>query len=1085
MATTAVNGGPPSNSEVNSANLMPNVGKQGKPASGTAGNKNADSSRKMAGSGTTSDAPQRYNAAPKAWTSGKNPITQRSNTPGQSNGAGPQPQSTSKASTTQELNSPSKLANHDRFLWLMATSIGQPATITTASQDSFSGIFWGASMDGDESAYLFKMVRQIKNGEKGQANGVQENATAYLGVGEEHDMTFNVKDIIELAVDGIQSIGQDRHQNGSTAAFRTDADISGNFAPRERQLQPWIPAADTDADLSLEGPASAVGKPWDQFEANEQLFGLKSDYNEDYYTTTINRASPAYRETEAKAQRIAREIEASASSDAHVREERGVADENNDLDEESKYSGVRRNGADYPPLQFNQPNRYMPPGRRPLSGKPSTADAPVDPAIISSQIARSEVIPQGGSNPALKPAVNGTASANTVTESKQEGPKDIPISTVNATDTSRPADTPKAPSSNATSNVDAEDALAAFKSFANTEKSRITEDRRRRAVHDKAIKLNDLKKFSSNFKLHTPVPKDLVPILAKDKTKQQEIMEKAQRETEQKAALPQKTPASSADQASSKAPDESKTDGIRAPPNTANASRQEYNHGRQGLPPRGPQAGVSSRDKQQQFTNVFPASAHGGQGMLSHRLADQHNRHKAGMQVTVPTPLPIHTVEKANSRPVPSSQASSTVRTPTSAISARLNVNAIEFKPNPTANVFKLAGGSSPTPSPRSNSNIRPTSRAPTPSDFFGSKKPLPPGDKPSIMEHFNPLKRLKEKAQKENKVKDYASNGGIVYAHSTPVTWSQAKNDEDFKSYKDMYEDVPAQSRGATPHQPAASPNGSALMHQLPASFQHAPPGVPHVPATQQPSYHGPPQPHHYPAVSHHFDDQRMHPSPSANSAYPTPRGSNYYFAFPTPPMGQPAQYAHAQPVAPYGMPPGGHQAQNFGRMPSGPPFAPSPGQHYAVPMMAHNSSQGGFMGPQTMHAPQVQMFAHGQAPPYGAQAQPMSGYPSPGHGGGTPMMQQGSYQGQNTPMHMAGPQYGGPVYAPQHPPSGTPLRSFASPQQHYNQSPQQQPHFPHQISRAPSNNYNHFPQGQYPPMQGQHPAPPNVPMEGGEAMK
>lgn len=667
----------------------------------------------------------------------------------------------------------------------------------------------------------------------------------------------------------------------------------------------------------------------------------------------------------------------------------------------------------------------MPPGRRPLSGKTSVADAPVDPAIISSQIARPEAIPQGGANPASKSTVNGTILASAGTEAKQEGTKNISTSTVAATHTSRPADAPKAPSSNAPSNVDTEDALAAFKTFASTEKSRVAEDRRRRAVHDKAIKLNDLKKFSSNFKLHTPVPKDLVPILAKDKTKQQEIMEKAQRETEQKVAVPPKTLASSGDQPSWKGVDESKAEGTRAPPNTANPPRQEYNHGRQGLPPRGPQAGVSSRDKQQQFTNVFPASSHGSQGMLSHRLADQHNRHKAGMQVAVPTPLPILTAEKANSRPIPSSQASSTVRTPTSAVSARLNVNAIEFKPNPTANVFKLAGASSPAPSPGTNSNIRPTSRAPTPGDFFGSKRPLAAGEKPSIMDHFNPLKRLKEKAQKENKSKDYASNGGIVYAHATPVTWSQAKNDEDSKSYKDMYEDVPAQSRGPTPQQPAASPNGSALMHQLPASFQHGPQGVPHVSAPQQPSYHGPPQPHHYPAGPHHLDEQRMHPSPSANSSYSTPRGSNAYLAYPTA-MGQPAHFTHAQPMAPYGMPPGSHQAQNFGRMPSGPPFAPSPGQHYAVPMMAHNSSQGGFMGPQVMHGAQMQMFNPGQAPPYGGPVQPANGYPSPGRGGGTPMMQQGSYQGQGAPMYMSGQQYGGPVYAPQHPPNGQSFENF-----------------------------------------------------------
>lgn len=69
-------------------------------------------------------------------------------------------------------------------------------------------------MDSDESAYLLKMVRQIKNIEKSQANGVQDNSATYIGVGDDYDMTFNVKDVTEFAVDGVQLSSQDRHQNG-------------------------------------------------------------------------------------------------------------------------------------------------------------------------------------------------------------------------------------------------------------------------------------------------------------------------------------------------------------------------------------------------------------------------------------------------------------------------------------------------------------------------------------------------------------------------------------------------------------------------------------------------------------------------------------------------------------------------------------------------------------------------------------------------------------------------------------------------------------------------------------------------------
>ena len=654
----------------------------------------------------------------------------------------------------------------------------------------------------------------------------------------------------------------------------------------------------------------------------------------------------------------------------------------------------------------------MPPARRPPSGKPTVAGAPVDPAIISSQIARPDASPQGQKTTAVKPAENGggtTAAGDSKSqEVKKEPVKDTsPVKAISAS-TPRPGDNSKTSIPSATANVEAE-VLDSFRNFANFEKNRLADDRRKRVSHDKAIKLNDLKKFSTNFKLHTPVPKDLVPILAKDTAKQHEIVEKAQREAEQKAASPPKTSTTSADQPPPKYPVESKQDGTRAPPNIP--ERQEYTNFRQGMPPRGPQAGMAPRDKQAQFVNVFP-SAQNNQASLSHRLADNHGRHKASMPASVPTPLPIHSAQKP-SRPIvnpaqlPSSQASSTVRTPTSAASAKFGT----FKPNPAANTFKPTGQPSAGSSPRSSANARPVSRAPSPSDFFGNKKNVSSGERPSILENFNPLKRLREKAQKEGKTKDYAANGGIVYAHATPVTWTQVKDDETFKSYKDMYEDAPPASRGVSPQNPTASPVNPSLLHQLPHHLQHAPPGVPHLQAPQQVPYPGPPQPHHFPGVPHHYDEHRMHPSPSQSSAYSASRVQGPYLAYP-PPMGQ-LQYGYGQPAPPHIMGPGPPQPQGFRPVHGGPPYGQSPGQQFSAPMMVHNSSQGSFIGPHGM-PPQIPMFAPGQVAPYGGQSQPPSGFPSPGRA--TPMIHQGSYQGQPS-VYVGNQQYGTPIYAQQPP--------------------------------------------------------------------
>ena len=58
---------------------------------------------------------------------------------------------------------------------------------------------------------------------------------------------------------------------------------------------------------------------WDQFETNETLFGVKSTFNEELYTTKLEKG-PKTRELEKQALRIAREIEAEETQDLHLAE---------------------------------------------------------------------------------------------------------------------------------------------------------------------------------------------------------------------------------------------------------------------------------------------------------------------------------------------------------------------------------------------------------------------------------------------------------------------------------------------------------------------------------------------------------------------------------------------------------------------------------------------------------------------------------------------------------------------------------------------------------------------------------------------
>lgn len=107
---------------------------------------------------------------------------------------------------------------------------------------------------------------------------------------------------------------------GNRSGFRTDTAISNGRFGNERVLQPWVPDADSTFDGSLEKSGSNV--PWDQFAENARLFGVTTDYDENIYTTTINKNHPQYRERMATADRKAREIERSVATTSHVAEER-------------------------------------------------------------------------------------------------------------------------------------------------------------------------------------------------------------------------------------------------------------------------------------------------------------------------------------------------------------------------------------------------------------------------------------------------------------------------------------------------------------------------------------------------------------------------------------------------------------------------------------------------------------------------------------------------------------------------------------------------------------------------------------------
>lgn len=801
---------------------------------------------------------------------------------------------------------------------------------------------------------------------------------------------------------------------GNRGGFRTDTAISNSRFGNERTLQRWVPDADDQMDGGLEQTAS-TGKGWDQFAENERLFGLKTNYNENYYTTAIDKSHPQYRERMAAAERTAKEIERSAPATAHVAEERvmdykagsGQPEEN----EEDKYSGVRRQ-QDFPPLSGNSGNnKYTPPARRAPTAQSTVKGAPVDPAIISSQIKKTPAVtpdasrgqtPEATKNGALpKPDATKTTASNAESKPVEGKPIDAKESTVGegkasekATQVQAPSTIRQAPAStkdttpSATSTVE-RDVLKEFKSFATQQRMHAEKARTTKAKADKEVRLTELRKFANSFKLSTPVPSDLVSIIAKDPAKQKEIQAKAIKNAEDlakaKSDAPTKEKSPAPKETQSKPSDQSTTTdakGSRAP--TAP----------QGTPP----AGANGR--QSGARQPYPQQQYHGQAFRGNRGAPQHT---GPQQQSGTLAQRLRNVEQQKfSQPPTAADPNFNRRHSgiTPAAGAKLNPNSHEFRPSPFAAAFNPNSHASAGSSPRSAvNNVSDTSAAPPVALLIRRKTKAVDVTKCLILSHIKTIKPPQGRK--------WDDNGGLRPAFDTLPTWRQLQDDEKADStmhltYKEYFERNPfAGASAPTPNPPHVVPH-LAHQHQLPFHLQHG--------AGQRQSPHMSPMQMHNPQHGGGYgnDDHRMMHSNSQQS-YASPRMGQMPMAYPG--VGSPGQMQYNQQAYI------GHGNPQMGQYRS---FSNTP--HYVPPQQAQMGGhmmmmQPGFMGPQGMVGGPQMMYpgAHPHFIPPSGPPQPnagTNGYPSPGRPAAPAMAHQGSQQGQ--PLYGMSPsvQYNQPAY-------------------------------------------------------------------------
>lgn len=581
----------------------------------------------------------------------------------------------------------------DRVAFLLIKSLGSFAKVTVSSGDRFRGIMVAASSEGEIGCAL-ALAEKIATAPGDE----QENEVKMFD-----KLVFQSKDIVDIEIESpdlsLDSTTNETASTSSGSKFKTDTAISGQEgAIRERKLQRWEDSGDANAALTLE-ESTDTGRSWDQFAENERKFGVQSTYDEHYYTTAINRDAPDFDERERRAARLASEIENSSyGGNVHVAEERGIAVDDSGMDEEDKYSGVQRQPNKAAPsvtLPPRGPNKYTPPAFRAPTNQPNNKGIPYDPAILTSQVAgQKKAISSNAADskpsqihtpvshnfgtstpisalfnasstsspapaPAPAPSTGEPGASSPVKESVPEAepkkastPSGAPLPPSIALPASRQGklvvDKEKAAANSKNVNNVTKDVAGNFAQFVTTEQQKFEQKKRNLQLKEKSDSIEELKKFSQDFKIKTPVPADLFPLLGKRNNK---------------AATAKSTSGSST---KSTTPQTSATTPASSTPTSTAADKKEK--------------------------------------PLSEAIVEAQSSKKTP---TVPSPLPANkTLEPSVSKsptkpaaPVPaqSSPAKSTTVPASPAPKLNLNFKAPEFRPNPNAHAFTPSFSSSPS----------------------------------------------------------------------------------------------------------------------------------------------------------------------------------------------------------------------------------------------------------------------------------------------------------------------------------------------------------------------------------------------------
>lgn len=562
----------------------------------------------------------------------------------------------------------------ERLLTSLAGLTGTTITLRTKSGQHYEAVIASTSPEGDAAGVTLKDAKDLST--------LQSKDQLFIP-------TSQIETWASGPADAPPPVSA---PNGDT--FRTDTDISQQKnLSRSRELQAWsddLPPGLDDTlitggrhgdDVTF-GFGSSSSAAWDQFAINEKKFGITTQFDEDFYTTRIDRTGADFKERERKAQKIANEILGSTTSNPHILEERNIVDDSGQS-EENKYGAVvRGQGA------------YVPPGAR-----KGNVGAPTPPSNK-----------------------NANTEASKAEAAKTEAPKaEVPKVSVNGPDgatVTPPKDASPAP---AAAKPPA-DALPAFRDFVSNEKQRLNQKRMALVKNDMDKRMADLVKFSQSFKLNKPIPEDLVTILAKDENKQQAIRDKSSKDAASIGARAIGSAISTSNMPTRPV----------VPPSVARLDNRKTL-----APVPKPAAALATTQKPTTTSKTAEASKPaGGKPLISMHIQAIPPFKGQKSKPTTPTP-PTNGTANGTAAP-PANVIKPSVSSTPSNSNNKLNVNASSFRPGSKGPTTTGSPGASASSSPKPKEAV-----ANPPNPFFGAK-PIKKGTPVNVKDDFNPFKHNK-----------------------------------------------------------------------------------------------------------------------------------------------------------------------------------------------------------------------------------------------------------------------------------------------------------------------------------------------------